>query len=66
MASPSPCAWRPWSEPAGESYGAVFAKGSRLRGPVNRALTALKKDGTIAALQKRWLTADLSRLPVLR
>ena len=27
---------------------------------------ALKRDGTIAALQKRWLTADLSRLPVLR
>ncbi len=50
----------------GESYGAVFAKGSRLRGPVNRALAALKKDGTIAALQRRWLTADLSRLPVLR
>lgn len=50
----------------GERYGAVFAKGSRLRGPVNRALAALAKDGTIATLQKRWLTADLSRLPVLR
>ena len=49
----------------GERYGAVFAKGSRLRGPVNRALAALAKDGTIAALQTRWLTADLSRLPVL-
>ncbi len=50
----------------GERYGAVFAKGSRLRGPVNRALAALGEDGTIATLQKRWLTADLSRLPVLR
>jgi polar amino acid transport system substrate-binding protein len=50
----------------GESYGAVFAKGSRLRGPVNRALAGLRNEGTIATLQKRWLTADLEGLPVLR
>jgi len=50
----------------GERYGAVFPKGSRLRGPVNRAIAALTKDGTIAALQKRWLTGDLANLPTLR
>ena len=50
----------------GESYGAVFAKGNRLRGPVNRAIAALRKDGTLKALSARWLTSDLPRLPVLR
>jgi polar amino acid transport system substrate-binding protein len=49
----------------GERYGAVLPKGSGLRGRVNRALAALRRDGTIAALQKRWLAADVSRLPVL-
>lgn len=50
----------------GESYGAVFPKGSALRGPVNRAIAALKKDGTIAGLQKTWLSVDLTKAPVLR
>jgi len=50
----------------GESYGAVFPKGSRLRGPVNRAIAALKRDGTIAGLQRTWLSADLTKVPVLR
>jgi len=50
----------------GERYGAVFPKGSTLRGPVNRAIAALKKDGTIAGLQKTWLSADLAKAPVLR
>ena len=52
--------------PTGERYGAVFPKGSRLRGPVNRAIAALKKDGTLAALQRKWLAQDLSTIPVLR
>ena len=50
----------------GESYGAVFQKGNRLRGPVNRALAALRKDGTITTLKKRWLTSDPATLPVLK
>jgi polar amino acid transport system substrate-binding protein len=50
----------------GERYGAVFPKGSRLRGPVNRAIAALKKDGTLAALQRKWLAQDLAKVPVLR
>ena len=50
----------------GESYGAVFAKGNRLRGPVNRAIAALRTDGTLATLGARWLTTDLAKLPVLK
>ncbi len=50
----------------GESYGAVFPKGSRLRGPVNRAIAALRRDGTLAGLQRTWLSADLTKVPVLR
>lgn len=50
----------------GESYGAVFPKGSRLRGPVNRAIAALTKDGTIAGIQRTWLSADLTKAAVLR
>lgn len=50
----------------GESYGAVFQKGNRLRGPVNRAIAALRKDGTLARLGRTWLTRDVATLPVLR
>jgi polar amino acid transport system substrate-binding protein len=52
--------------PTGERYGVVFPKGATLRGPVNRAIAALKKDGTLAALQKKWLAQDLATVPVLR
>jgi len=37
-----------------------------LRAPVDRALAQLKQDGTIVALEKRWLGADVAKLPVLR
>ena len=39
-----------------ERYGIAFPKGSPLRASVNAALAALTRDGTIARLQKRWLT----------
>ena len=48
-----------------ESYGVVFPKGSRLVPDVDRALAALEQDGTIARLQKRWLGAEMSKLPAL-
>ena len=50
----------------GERYGIAFTKGSALRRPVNAALRELLEDGTIAALEQKWLTANLNRLPVLR
>lgn len=45
---------------AGEHYGLLFGKGSGLVSCVNRALTALKSDGALAALQKKWLKDYLS------
>ncbi len=50
----------------GESYGAVFSKGNRLRGPVNRAIAALRKDGTLKRLGTTWLAPGLATLPVLK
>jgi polar amino acid transport system substrate-binding protein len=50
----------------GEEYGVALPKGSPLLGPVNRALGALIDDGTIARLQRKWITVHLEDLPVLR
>ncbi|NUB45098.1 transporter substrate-binding domain-containing protein [Fertoebacter nigrum] len=37
-----------------EDFGFIFPKGSDLVGPVNAAIAAMKADGTIAALDKKW------------
>jgi polar amino acid transport system substrate-binding protein len=50
----------------GEQYGIALPRGSALLGPVNRALRALAADGTIARLQRKWLTTDVESLRVLR
>ncbi len=44
----------------GEHYGLLFQKGSALAGCVNQALTALKSDGTLKALQRQYLQIYLS------
>jgi polar amino acid transport system substrate-binding protein len=44
----------------GEHYGLLFSKGNPLVGCVNRAIAALKADGTLAALQKQYLQLYLS------
>ncbi len=49
-----------------ERYGIAFPKGSPLRASVNTALRTLIRNGTLARLQKRWLSADVTKLPVLR
>jgi polar amino acid transport system substrate-binding protein len=49
----------------GEQYGVALPKGSPLRPAVDAALARLIADGTVAQLQRTWLTADLSKLPVL-
>jgi polar amino acid transport system substrate-binding protein len=49
-----------------ETYGLVVAKGSPLRPLLNQALAKLKQDGTIVALEKRWLGGDIAKLPLLR
>jgi polar amino acid transport system substrate-binding protein len=37
-----------------EDFGFIFPKGSDLVAPVNAAIAAMKADGTIAALDKKW------------
>ncbi|MDO9416591.1 transporter substrate-binding domain-containing protein [Pararhizobium sp.] len=37
-----------------EDFGFIFPKGSDLVGPVNAAIKALKEDGTLEALNKKW------------
>jgi len=42
----------------GDQYGIMMKKGSPLLEPVNNAITELKKDGTLAALHKKWLGVE--------
>ena len=43
-------------EPLGtEDFGFIFPKGSDLVAPVNAAIAALKADGTLDALNKKWV-----------
>jgi ABC-type amino acid transport substrate-binding protein len=49
-----------------EEYGIALPKGSALLGPVNRAIAALVADGTVARLQRTWLTTNVEKLPALR
>jgi polar amino acid transport system substrate-binding protein len=37
-----------------EDFGFIFPKGSDLVAPINAAIAAMKADGTIAALDKKW------------
>src|SRR5262249_33664072 len=47
-----------------ESYGAVMEKGSSFKPYIDRAIKALKANGTIDKLQKKWL--PFTRVPVLK
>ncbi len=47
-----------------EGYGAVMEHGSKLKPFVDDAITALRKDGTIDKLQKKWL--PFTRVPILK
>jgi polar amino acid transport system substrate-binding protein len=49
---------------APEQFGLVLDKGSRLTACVSRAVTALRANGTLAALEKQWLS-DAVDAPVL-
>lgn len=49
-----------------EQYGIALPKGSPLRPAVNKALTSMIEDGTIARLQRKWLASGFDKLPVLR
>jgi ABC-type amino acid transport/signal transduction systems, periplasmic component/domain len=49
----------------GDQFGLVLAKGSKLTEPVSAAVDALSADGTLAALEKQWLS-DSIKVPVLQ
>lgn len=42
-----------------EAYGMVLAKGSRLTPCVDKALAAMRDDGTLDRLERRWLVDEL-------
>ena len=48
----------------GDQFGLVLDKGSKLTAAVTKALDDLRADGTLAALDEKWLTADAG-VPVL-
>jgi polar amino acid transport system substrate-binding protein len=48
-----------------EQFGMLFEKGNPLVGCVNQALATLKGDGTLAAIEKKWLS-DTVNVPVLQ
>ena len=50
----------------GEQYGVALPQGSELTPAVNDAIAGLIADGTIARLQKQWLSTTVASLPVLR
>jgi polar amino acid transport system substrate-binding protein len=41
----------------GEDYGFILRKGSPLKAPIDLALAAMARDGTLEQLNKRWLPA---------
>jgi polar amino acid transport system substrate-binding protein len=49
----------------GEHYGLLFSKGNPLVACVNKALTTLKSNGTLAELQKKYLQIYVS-VPVIK
>ncbi|MFE6055963.1 ABC transporter substrate-binding protein [Kitasatospora sp. NPDC056446] len=49
----------------GEQFGLVLDKGSKLTGCVSQAVDALRADGTLAKLEKQWLS-DAVAAPVLK
>ena len=48
-----------------EQFGMLFSKGNALATCVDQALAALKGDGTLAALEKKWLSSTVG-VPVLK
>lgn len=49
----------------GDEFGLVLQRGSKLTAPVSAAVDALRTDGTLAALEKKWLSESID-VPVLQ
>jgi polar amino acid transport system substrate-binding protein len=54
-----------FSAPGGDTWGVLLTKGSALTPCVDKAVNALRADGTLAALSKRWISSAQS-VPVLK
>jgi polar amino acid transport system substrate-binding protein len=54
-----------FSAPGGDRWGLLMSKGSPIASCVDRAVSALNTDGTLAKLNKRWI-ASAGSVPVLR
>jgi polar amino acid transport system substrate-binding protein len=48
-----------------EQFGMLFSKGNPLVSCVNQALATIKGDGTLAAIEKKWLS-DTVNVPILK
>ena len=53
------------TQPGGEHFGLVFAKGNSLVPCVNQALSKLRSNGTLKQLQQQWL-AKATGAPILK
>jgi polar amino acid transport system substrate-binding protein len=53
-----------FTAPGGDNWGVLLSKGSKLTPCVSQAINALQADGTLAALNKRWIAsaADVPEL----
>ncbi len=60
----------PYQYSTGESYGALYPKGSPNEAVFNKMIADMKKDGTLAALSKKYLAdawgADPAQIPYLK
>ncbi|HTU95302.1 MAG TPA: ABC transporter substrate-binding protein [Solirubrobacteraceae bacterium] len=53
-----------FTAPGGDNWGVLLAKGSKLTPCVSQAVNALQSDGTLTALNKRWI-ASAANVPEL-
>jgi len=53
-----------FTAPGGDTWGVLLGKGSKLTPCVSQAVNALQSDGTLAALNKRWI-ASAANVPEL-
>ena len=58
----NPGAFKTVGQPIGsDQFGFIFKKGSDLVAPVNQAIAAMKADGTLDALNKKWFFDYMSK-----
>jgi polar amino acid transport system substrate-binding protein len=53
-----------FTAPGGDTWGVLLGKGSKLTSCVSQAINALQANGTLTALNKRWI-ASAANVPEL-